>query len=81
MVKYFYTQHSDHFSNLTTTVQKGGERSVAKISTIPPPLRGTTTRWLILDYLEIANQIDETGASSAEATTIHKIPVYLSRPL
>ena len=81
MVKYFYTQHSDHFSNLTTTVQKGGERSVAKISTIPPPLRGTTTRWLILDYLEIANQIDETGASSAEATRIHKIPVYLSRPL
>ena len=81
MVKYFYTQHSDHFSNLTTTVQKGGERSVAKISTIPPPLRGTTTRWLILDYLEIANQIDETGASSAEATKIHKIPVHLSRPL
>ena len=81
MVKYFYTQHSNHFSNLTTTVQKGGERSVAKISNIPPPLRGTTTRWLILDYLEIANQIDETGASSAEATKIHKIPAYLSRPL
>ena len=81
MVKYFYTQHSDHFSNLTTTVQKRRERSIAKISTIPPPLRGTTTRWLILDYLEIANQIDETGASSAEATKIHKIPVYLSRPL
>ena len=81
MVKYFYTQHSNHFSNLTTTVQKRRARSVAKISTIPPPLRGITTKQLILDYFEIANQIDETGASSAGTTKIHKIPVYLSQPL
>ena len=81
MVKYFYTQHSNHFSNLTTTVQKRRARSVAKISTIPPPLRGITKKKLILDYFEIANQIDETGASSAGATKIHKIPVYLSQPL
>ena len=76
MVKYFYTQHSNHFSNLTTTVQKRRERSVAKISTIPPPLRGTTTKWLILDYYEIANQIDETGVSS-ETT---KSPLNTSVP-
>ena len=63
MAKYFYTEHGNHISNLTTTVQKRRERSVAKISTIPPPLRGTTTKWLILDCYEIANQIDETGAS------------------
>ena len=44
-------------------------------------LRGITTKQLILDYFEIANQIDETGASSAGATKIHKIPVYLSQPL
>ena len=81
MVKHFYTQHSNHFSNLTTTVQKRRERSVAKISTIPPPLRGTTTKWLILDYYEIANQIDETGASSAETTKIHLLPMYLRQPL
>ena len=68
IAKYFYTEHSNYFSNLTTTVQKRRERSVAKISTIPPPLRGITTKWLILDYYEIANQIDETGASSAETT-------------
>ena len=77
MAKYFYTQHSNHISNLTTTVQKRRERSVAKISTIPPPLRGTTTKWLILDYYEIANQIDETGASSAETT---KTPLNNSVP-
>ena len=68
MAKYFYTENSNHISNLTTTVQKRRQRSVAKISTIPPPLRGTTTKWLIFDYYEIANQIDETGASSAETT-------------
>ena len=68
MAKYFYTQHSNHISNLTTTVQKRRERSVAKISTIPPPLRDTTTKWLIIDYYKIANQIDETGASFAETT-------------
>ena len=77
MVKHFYTQHSNHFSNLTTTVQKRREWSVAKIFTIPPPLRGTTNRWLILDYYEIANQIDETGASSAETT---KTPLNTSVP-
>ena len=44
MVKHFYTQHSNHFSNLTTTEEKRIERSVAKVSTIPPPLRGTTTK-------------------------------------
>ena len=71
MVKYFYTQHSNHFSNLTTTVQNRRERSVAKICTIPPPLRGIATKWLILDYFETAIQIDETGASSAETTRIH----------
>ena len=60
LAKYFY---------LTTTVQKRRERSVAKISTIPPPLRGTTTKWLILDYYEIANQIDEAGASSETTKT------------
>ena len=76
-VKYFYTEHSNHISNLTTTVQKRRERSVAKISTIPPPLRGTTTKWLILDYYEIANQIDEAGASSAETT---KTPLNTSVP-
>ena len=68
MAKYFYTEHSNQISNLTTTVQKRRERSVAKISTFPPPLRGTTTKWQILEYYEIANQIDETGASSAETT-------------
>ena len=68
MAKYFYTEHSNRFSNLTTTVQKRRERSVAKVSTIPPPPRGITTKWLILDYYEIANQINETGASSAETT-------------
>ena len=57
MAKYFYTEHGNHISNLTTTAQKRRERSVAKISTIPPPLRGTTTKWLILDYYEIANQL------------------------
>ena len=77
MVKHFYTQHSNHFSNLTTTEEKRIERSVAKVSTIPPPLRGTTTKQLILDYFEIANQIDETGASSAEAT---KTPLNISVP-
>ena len=77
MAKYFYTQHSNHISNLTTTVQKRRERNVAKISTIPPPLRGTTTKWLILDYYEIANQIDETGASFAETT---KTPLNTSVP-
>ena len=69
MAKYFYTEHSNYFSNITTTVQKRRERSVAKISTIPPPLRGTTTKWLILDYYEIANQIDEAGASSETTKT------------
>ena len=69
MAKYSYTEHSNHISNLTTTVQKKRERSVAKISTIPPPLRGTTTKWLILDYYEIANQIDEAGASSETTKT------------
>ena len=44
-------------------------------------ITGITTKQLILDYFEIANQIDETGASSAGATKIHKIPVYLSQPL
>ena len=29
MVKHFYTQHSNHFSNLTTTEEKRIERSVA----------------------------------------------------
>ena len=77
MAKYFYTERSNHFSNLTTTVQKRRERSVAKISTIPPPLRDTTTKWLILGYYEIANQIDETGASSAETT---KTPLNTSVP-
>ena len=77
MAKYFYTQHSNHISNLTTTVQKRRERSVAKISTIPPPLRGTPTKWLIFDYFEIANQIDEKGASSAETT---KTPSNTSVP-
>ena len=77
MAKYFYTENSNHISNLTTTVQKRRQRSVAKISTIPPPLRGTTTKWLILDYYEIANQIDETGASSAETT---KTPLNNSVP-
>ena len=77
MAKYFYTEHSNHISNLMTTVQKRRERSVAKISTIPPPLRGTTTKLLILDYYEIANQIDETGASSAETT---KTPLNTSVP-
>ena len=77
MAKYFYTEHSNHFSNLTTTVQKRRERSVAKISTIPPPLRDTNTRWLILDCYEIANQIDETGASSAGTT---KTPLNTSVP-
>ena len=77
MAKYFYTEHSNHFSNLTTTVQKRRERSVAKISTIPPPPRGITTKWLILDYYEIANQIDETRASSAETT---KTPLNTSVP-
>ena len=57
--------------------KKKRERSVAKISTIPPPLRGTTTKLLILDYYEIANQIDETGASSAETT---KTPLNTSVP-
>ena len=71
MAKYFYTQHSNHISNLTKTIIKRRERSVAKISTIAPALHGITTKWLILDYLEIANQIDETGASSAETTKIH----------
>ena len=62
--------------------KKRRERSVAKISTIPPPLSDTTTKWLILDYYEIANQIDETGASSAETKkTPQQIPVYLSQPL
>ena len=74
MVRYFYTKHSNHFS---TTVQKRRGRSVAKISTIPPPLSDTTTKWLILDYYEIANQIDETGASSAETT---KTPLNTSVP-
>ena len=60
MVKYFYTKHRNHFRNLTTAVQKRRERSVAKISTITLPLRGITTKWLILDYFEIANQIAET---------------------
>ena len=77
MAKYFYTEHGNHISNLTTTAQRRRERSVAKISTIPPPLRGTTTKWLILDYYEIANQIDETGASSAETT---KTPLNTSVP-
>ena len=77
MAKYFYTQHSNHISNLTRTVQKRRERSVAKVSTIHPPLRGTTTKWLILDYYEIANQIDETGASFAETT---KTPLNTSVP-
>ena len=78
MAKYFYTEHGNHISNLTTTVQKRGERRVAKISTtIPPPLRGTTTKQLILDYYEIANEIDETGASSAETT---KTPLNNSVP-
>ena len=77
MAKYFYTQHSNHISNLTTTVQKRRERSVTKISTIPPLLRGTTTKWLILDYFEIANQIDETGPSSAETA---KTPLNTSVP-
>ena len=77
MAKYFYTEHGNRISNLTTTAQKRRERSVAKISTIPPPLRGTTTKWLILDYYEIANQIDETGASSAETT---KTPLNTSVP-
>ena len=77
MAKYFYTEHGNHISNLTTTVQKRRERSVAKISTIPPPLRDTNTRWLILDYYEIANQIDETGASSAETK---KTPLNTSVP-
>ena len=57
--------------------KKRRERSVAKISTIPPPLRDTTTKWLILDYYEIANQIDETGASSAETK---KTPLNTSVP-
>ena len=77
MAKYFYTEHSNHISNITTTVQKRRERSVAKISTIPPPLRGTTTKWLILDYYEIASQVDETGASFAETT---KTPLNTSVP-
>ena len=77
MAKYFHTEHTNHFSNLTTTVQNRRERSVAKISTIPPPPRDTTTKWLILDYYEIANQIDETGASSAETT---KTPLNTSVP-
>ena len=47
MVKYFYSQNSNHFSNLTTH------------------------EWLTLDCFEIANQIDETGASSAETTKTH----------
>ena len=33
--------------------------------------------WLILDYYEIANQIDETGASSAKTT---KTPLNTSVP-
>ena len=77
MAKYFYTEHINHISNITTTVQKRREQSVAKISTIPPPLRGTTTKWLIIDYYEIANQIDETRASSAETT---KTPLNTSAP-
>ena len=77
MAKYFYTEHSNHISNITTTVQKRRERSVAKISTIPSPLRGTTTKWLILDYYEIASQVDETGASFAETT---KTPLNTSVP-
>ena len=44
IAKYFYTEHGNHISNLTATVQKRRERSVAKISTIPPPLRDTTTK-------------------------------------
>ena len=77
MAKFLYTEHSNHISNFTTTVQKRREQSVAKISTIPPPLRGTTTKWLIFDYYEIVNQIDETGASSAETT---KTPLNTSVP-
>ena len=77
MVKYFYTKHRNHFSNLTTAVRKRRERSLAKISTITLPLRGITTKWLILDYFEIANQIEETGASSAETT---KTPLNNSVP-
>ena len=77
MAKFLYTEHSNHISNFTTTVQKRGEQSVAKISTIPPLLLGTTTKWQILDYYEIANQIDETGASSAETT---KTPLNTSVP-
>ena len=53
MVKYFYRQHSNHFSNLTTSAQKRWERRVAKISSIPPLLRGTTTKWLILGYFDV----------------------------
>ena len=53
MVKYIYTQLRNHFSNLTTAVQKRRERSVAKISGITPPLRGITTKWLILDYFDV----------------------------
>ena len=77
VAKFLYTEHSNHISNFTTTVQKRREQSVAKISTIPPPLRGTTTKWLIFDYYEIVNQIDETGASSAETT---KTPLNTSVP-
>ena len=77
LAKYFYTEHSNHIWNITTTLQKRRERSVAKISTIPPPIRDTTTKWLILDYYQIANQIDETGASSAETT---KTPLNTSVP-
>ena len=35
------------------------------------------TKWLILNYFEIANQIDETGVSSAETT---KTPLNISVP-
>ena len=40
-VKHFYTEHSNQFSNLTTSVQKRREQGVAKISTIPPNYIGT----------------------------------------
>ena len=70
MAKSFYTEHSNHISNITTTVQKKKRAECSQILHYPSPLRGTTTKWLILDYYEIANQIDEAGASSETTKTL-----------
>ena len=37
IVKYFYTQHSNHFSNLTTTIQKKEDGGVWPKSALSLP--------------------------------------------